>query len=115
MNSMKRHQHAVAVTLLRDAHLTELSDTTRIAVAFEAGILFLLRAPPFLIDISGLHTQKEAALVNWFESLCCSASDRRLGLQLREWYRRRYELPSLPCSTNDAISWAVRMSRLSQT
>ncbi|WP_151273279.1 hypothetical protein [Burkholderia pseudomallei] len=107
MKSSSSHRLALAEVLLRDAQVTELSDATRIACAFEAGFRYLQKAAVPLLQSPGLDT--EAALSNGFERFRCSTDDQRLGRQLLMWFEHRYELPPLPCSANDAVTWATRI------
>lgn len=114
MNSSSSHPLALAEVLLRDAQVAELSDATRIACAFEAGFRYLQKAAVPLLQSPGLDIQTEAALSNGFERLRCSTDDQRLGRQLLIWFEHRYKLPPLPCSANDAVTWAKRIRRASR-
>ncbi|MDR9384186.1 hypothetical protein RJD05_07380 [Ralstonia sp. 11b] len=114
MTDQSDQRRAIAASLLKDAQLTGLSDATRVAAAFEAGLLYLEQAamPPNLLKAS--FAQRKAILSIYFESLSCSAQDRRLGLRLVDWFECRYELVPLPCSARDAVAWATRIARLTE-
>lgn len=111
-NSSSRLPFADA--LLRDAQVRELSETTRIACAFEAGFRYLQEVAIPLLQAPGLEAEKEAALSNAFERLRCSTEDQRLGRQLLVWFEHRWELPPLPCSVTDAVAWAARIRQASR-
>lgn len=112
MSRKFRPNRTLAEALLRDAQLTGLSEATRIAAAFEAGSCFLQHAMPATDRLQISRPLDPAALSKRLEGLQCSPSDRDLGVQLAEWYERRYELPPAPCSADVAVSWALRMRKL---
>ncbi|KGX47857.1 hypothetical protein Y600_6012 [Burkholderia pseudomallei MSHR3709] len=115
MNSSSSHRLALADVLLRDAQIGELSEATRIACAFEAGIRYLQKATAPLLQSPGLESLKEAALSSGLQRLQCSGGDRRLGRELLRWFEHRYELPPLPCSADDALAWAIRIRQASRS
>lgn len=113
MNSPSSSPFELAEVLLRDAQVVKLSDATRIACAFEAGFLYLQKATAPLLQSPGLDIHTEAALSSGFQRLRCSIDDQRLGRKLLRWFERRYELPPMPCSANDAVTWANRIRQAS--
>lgn len=113
MSSLFNRQHVIAARLLKDAQLTELSDATRIAVAFEAGFIYLQYTTAQKSHGSPVVIPNKVALSAAFERLQCSPSDRLLGMQLMEWFENRYQLPPGPCPADAAVAWAMRMSTIS--
>ncbi|MBN6207507.1 hypothetical protein JYK21_13620 [Ralstonia pickettii] len=112
MDPQSDGDRALAATLLHDAQLAELSEATRVSAAFEAGFRYLASAAATKLPALQSCAPSKIALSQCFECLQCSQHDRRLGDQLMEWFERRYNLPSIPCTADAAVSWAKRMSRL---
>jgi hypothetical protein len=110
MRHLSNPGRAIAARLLRDARLAGVSEATRVAAAVEAGFRYLQQAAAPKNQALGPCIPSKAALTRAFDSLQSSHSDRRLGVQLMEWFERRYELPRPPCTINEAVMWAQRMS-----
>jgi hypothetical protein len=102
----------LAATLLHDAQLSEASEATRVAAAFEAGFRYLLWAAAPKIPALQSCAPSGILLSRCFECLQCPQQDRRLGNQLMEWFECRYDLLQIPCTADAAVSWAKRMSSL---
>lgn len=113
MTESKSSQRALADALLQDAQVTELSDATRLACAFEAGFQYLAGIVASKLQPSELTAPNELTMRRAFESLGCTADDEMLGRQLLEWYGRRWDLPVMPCSVSDAVAWAERIQQAS--
>ena len=112
MNSISQRDRVIATRLLRDAQLTELSDATRIATAFEAGFFCLQHGVVLKKQSPAFTIPSRGALLAALGQLQCAPHDQSLGVQLLEWFENRYHLPPIPCSADAAVRWAMRMSKL---
>lgn len=112
MNPRSDQERALAATLLHDAQLAELSETARVSAAFQAGFRYLVWAAAPKLPALPSYEPSKIVLSRCFECVHCSHRDRRLGDQLQEWFERRYDLLSTPCTAHAAVLWAMRMSNL---
>nr|WP_144347198.1 hypothetical protein [Pandoraea pnomenusa] len=104
-------QKARAKVLLQDAKVAELSFATRMSCAFDAVYYYVAQLNESATYKKPPSSPDEQTLLNGLRKVGSSEADIQTAQKLLYWYVNQWELAPPPCSVEDAIAWASRITR----